>query len=103
MRLVLLVMGVELHGAADDLLVELVRADGLNLDHDRLVHRVGDDDAAPLLSTTLLVLGLLETDDRLARRRLLARRPRALATLAARDVLQALLARLARRRSRRLL
>src|SRR5438876_740564 len=64
-----------------------VRLHGVDLDDDRLVHRVGNDDAAALLAPSALVLGLLEPDDRLANRRPLARRLRALPPLASRDVL----------------
>src|SRR5204863_7294696 len=92
-RLVLLVVCVELERTADHLLVELMRSDGLDLDDDRLVHCVGDDDAATLLSAATLVLRLLEPHDRLASRRLLALRPRALPACASRDVLEAALAR----------
>src|SRR5205085_9733014 len=86
-RLVLLVVGVELDRAPDDFLIARVRLHGVALDDDRLVHRVGNDDAAALLAPSTLVLGLLEPDDRLANRRPLARRLRALPPLASRDVL----------------
>src|SRR5581483_3618367 len=62
---VLLVVRVELHRAADDLLVARVRLDHVDLDDDRLVHRTRDDDAAALLRAAALVLGLRQADDRL--------------------------------------
>src|SRR5260370_6770479 len=65
-RTVLLVVRVELDRAADHLLVLLVRADRVDLDDDRLVHRVGHDDAAALLAPAAIVLGLLLAGDRLA-------------------------------------
>src|SRR5437868_14188370 len=55
---VLLVVRVELHAATDDLLVPLMRGDHVDLDDDRLVHRVRDDDTAALLTPAALVLGL---------------------------------------------
>ena len=64
-RRVLLVVGVELHGAPDDLLVLRMRLDHVDLDDDRLVHRARDDDAAPLLAAAAVVLGLRLADDRL--------------------------------------
>src|SRR5689334_20489364 len=67
-----LVVRVELDRAPDDLLVLRVALDHVDLDDDRLVALVGDDDAAPLLAPPPLGLGLLGTGDRLARRRLLA-------------------------------
>src|SRR6266542_2855275 len=81
LRLVLLVVRMELRRAADHLLVAPVRLHRVDLDDDRLVHRVGDDDAAPLLTPAALVLGLLEPHDRLVRRGLLALRLRPLAAL----------------------
>src|SRR4051812_46085553 len=66
LRRVALVVGMELGRAADHLLVARVRAHGLDLDHDRLVHRGRDDDAAALLAPAALVLGLREPRDRLA-------------------------------------
>src|SRR4051812_10508705 len=48
-RLVLLVVRMELAAAPDHLLVPRVDPDQVDLDDDRLVHRVGDDDAAALL------------------------------------------------------
>src|SRR5436305_4271724 len=66
LRLVLLVVRVELDAAPDDLLVALVRADQLDLDNDRLVHRARDNDATALLAPTTVVLGLRLADDRLA-------------------------------------
>src|SRR5579884_2676965 len=64
--LVPLVVGVELDAAADDLLVPGVRGDHVHLDHDRLVHGVGDDDAAPLLPAASLARRLRLAHDRLA-------------------------------------
>src|SRR5205823_11121741 len=66
LRLVLLVVRMELDAAPDDLLVALVRADQLDLDDDRLVHRARDDDATALLAPATVVLGLRLADDRLA-------------------------------------
>src|SRR5439155_19689990 len=83
---VLLVVRVELDRAADDLLVARVRLDHVDLDDDRLVAVVGHDDAAALLPAAALVVRLLGPRDRLARRRLLALRLRALPALRARDV-----------------
>src|SRR4030095_658374 len=71
---VLLVVRVELRRAADDLLVLPVRLHRVDLDHDRLVHGVGDDDAAALLAAPALVLGLRQPDARLPRGRALALR-----------------------------
>src|SRR5437763_12023007 len=51
---VLLVVRVELDGAGDDLLVLRVRLDHVDLDDDRLVALVGDDDAAALLPAAQL-------------------------------------------------
>src|SRR5215212_7001944 len=56
--LVALVVRVELHRAPDDLLVLGMQLDHVDLDDDRLVALVGDDDAAPLLATPALDLGL---------------------------------------------
>src|SRR5205085_1971351 len=66
LRLVLLVVRVELDAAPDDLLVALVRADQLDLDDDRLVHRARDDDATALLAPATVMLRLRLADDRLA-------------------------------------
>src|SRR6185312_6915261 len=68
LRGVLLVVRVELDAPADDLLVPLVRRDQVDLDDDRLVHRVRDDDAAALLAPAAVVLGLGLTRDRLSLR-----------------------------------
>ena len=73
--------------AADDLLVLRVALDHVDLDDDRLVALVGDDDAAALLAPAELGLRLLGARDRLARRRLLAHGLRARAARGARDVL----------------
>src|SRR5581483_6894087 len=64
---VALVVGVELHRAADDLLVLGVALDHVDLDDDRLVALVGDDHAAPLLAAAALGLRRLAAGDRLAR------------------------------------
>src|SRR4029453_12059322 len=72
---VLLVVRVELRRAADDLLVLRVRLHRVDLDHDRLVHRIRDDDAAALLAAAAHVLGLRQADDRASLRRPLALRP----------------------------
>ena len=61
--------------------------DHVDLDDDRLVALVGDDDAAALLAPAALGLGLLGAGDRLARRGLLAHGLRARAARRARDVL----------------
>src|SRR5579884_2098259 len=53
-RRVLLVVRVELHAAPDHLLVLGMRLDQVDLDDDRLVALVGDDDAAPLLVAAAL-------------------------------------------------
>src|SRR5690348_10709689 len=63
---VLLVVGVELDRAANDLLVPRVLLDHVHLDDDRLVHRARDDDAAALLAAPAVVLGLRQAHDRLA-------------------------------------
>src|SRR5579883_3104994 len=76
-RAVLLVVRVELHRAAHDLLVPRVALDHVDLDDDRLVALVGDDDAAALLPPPALGLGLLGPRDRLARLRRLPLRLRA--------------------------
>src|SRR2546423_15613402 len=81
LRLVLLVVRVELRRAADDLLVARVRLERVDLDDDRLVHRAGDDHAAPLLPAAAVVLGLRQPDDRLAGPRTLAPGLRAPAAL----------------------
>src|SRR5439155_1187145 len=72
LRLVLLVVRVELARAADDLFIARVGLDHLDLDDDRLVHRVRDDDAAALLTAARLALRLRQADDRLALGRRLA-------------------------------
>src|SRR5256884_7888500 len=64
-RCVALVVRVELRRAADDLLVSGMRLDRLDTDDDRLVHRIGDDDAAALLAAAARVLGLRQPHDRL--------------------------------------
>src|SRR4051812_11633816 len=84
--LVPLVVRVELHRAPDDLLVLRVQLDHVDLDDDRLVALVRDDDAAALLPPPALDLGLLAAHDRLALRRLLARRLRPLPPVRARYV-----------------
>src|SRR5439155_14747166 len=65
-RAVLLVVRMELDRPADHLLVLLVLPDRVDLDDDRLVHRVGHDDATTLLPPAAIVLGLLFAADRLA-------------------------------------
>src|SRR5215211_8202189 len=102
-RLVPLVVRVELHGAPDDLLVLRVQLDHVDLDDDRLVALVGDDDAAALLPAAALDLGPLAADDRLALGRLLARRLRPLPPLGPRHVTLRLRLLLARRILRRCL
>src|SRR3954453_8101185 len=82
-----LVVRVELDGAANDLLVLRMALDHVDLDDDRLVTLVGDDDAAALLAPAELGLRLRIARDRLARRRPLARGLRARAARRARDVL----------------
>src|SRR5919204_658567 len=94
LRLVLLVVGVELDAAPDDLLVARVRLDRVDLDDDRLVHRVGDDDAAALLPPAALGLRLRCARDRLALGRAFAHRLRVLVALRARQPLALLLLRL---------
>src|SRR5207249_878565 len=84
---VLLVVRVELDRAADHLLVLRVRADRLDLHDDRLVHRIGHDDAAALLTPAAVVLRLRLAGDRLALRRDLTLRPRLLRTQRARQPL----------------
>src|SRR6478672_3628070 len=83
---VLLVVRVELDRATDDLLVLGMALDHVDLDDDRLVALVGDDDAAPLRTPAALALGLLGPRDRLALLRLLAHDLRARPPLAARHV-----------------
>src|SRR5919204_2248926 len=87
LRRVLLVVGVELRRAPDDLLVFPVRLHGVDLDHDRLVHRVGDDHSAALLTAAARVLRLGQADDRLALGRALAPRLDVLVALRAREPL----------------
>src|SRR3989440_4547489 len=65
---VLLVVRMELHAVADNLLVAPVRLDRVDLDDDRLVHRARDDDAAALLAPTALRVGLGQAGDRPALR-----------------------------------
>src|SRR5215210_9495343 len=72
--LVALVVRVELDRAPDDLLVLRVQLDHVDLDDDRLVALVRDDDAAALLPPPALDVRSLAADDRLARRRGLALR-----------------------------
>src|SRR6476469_3899552 len=88
---VLLVVRVELDGAADDLLVLGMALDHVDLDDDRLVALVGDDDAAALLAPAELGLRLRDARDRLTRRRLLAHELRARAASGARNMLLRLL------------
>src|SRR3954453_7916436 len=90
-RGVLLVVRVELDAAPDHLLVPRVRLDHVDLDHDRLVHRVGHDDAAALLGATALVLGLRLARDRLALRCALTRAPALVRAEGARQTLALLL------------
>src|SRR5213078_2490415 len=85
--LVLLVVGVELRRAPDDLLVLGMRLDGVHADDDRLVHRTRDDDAPALLAATALVLGLRQPRDRLALGRALTLRLHVLVALRARQPL----------------
>ena len=87
--LVGLVVRVELHRAPDDLLVARVQLGHVDLDDDRLVGLVGDDDAAALLAGRAVVLGLRQADDRLALLQDLARRNAALPPVGARNVLAA--------------
>src|SRR5215212_5261221 len=87
LRLVLLVVRVELLRPADDLLVARMRLDRLHLDDDGLVHRARHDNAAPLLATTAIGLGLRRPRDRLALGGTLARRFRPLTAQRARDAL----------------
>src|SRR5215210_9530226 len=84
---VLLVVGMELRRAADDLLVARVRLDRVDLDHDRLVHRARNDDAAALLAPAALVLGRRLADDRAPFGGTLALRLRVLVALRARQAL----------------
>src|SRR5215212_728352 len=87
LRLVLFVVGVELGAPPDDLLVARMRLDRVDLDDDRLVARVGDDDAAPLLAAAALGLRLRQARDRLSLRWALPGRLRTLAALRARQPL----------------
>src|SRR6266508_5420879 len=87
LRLVLLVVGVELHAAPDHLFVALVCAHGLDLDDDRLVHRVRDDDAAALLPASQLLARGFAADDRLPPAGVRAHALRPLPTLRPGDVL----------------
>src|SRR5438093_2627606 len=84
---VLLVVRVELARAPDDLLVLRVQLRHVDLDDDRLLALVGDDDAAALLAVRRRGLGLRRARDRLALRRLLPRRLRVLVALGARQAL----------------
>src|SRR6478735_2658799 len=88
---VLLVVRVELDAPPDDLLVSLVRADHVDLDDDRLVHRARDDDAAALLAPAAVVVRLRLADDRLALSARRVARPRLLRTQPARETLAFLL------------
>src|SRR5947209_2742388 len=65
-RLVLRVVRLELQAAPNHLLVAPVRLDRVDLDDDRLVHRVGHDDTAAFLTAAAVDLGLRQTGDRLA-------------------------------------
>src|SRR5919197_3052160 len=87
LRHVRLVMGVELARATNDLLVDRVRLHRVDADDDRLVHRRGDDDTAPLLALAAHVLGLRKPGDRLPLRRALALRLRTLTPLRSREPL----------------
>src|SRR4051794_1855854 len=86
-RGVLLVVRVELARAADDLLVLRVQLGDVDLDDDRLLTLVGDDDAAALLARGRRGLRLRGTRDPLAPGRLLARRLRMLVALGPRQPL----------------
>src|SRR5262249_40395905 len=88
---VLLVVRVELHAAADDLLVARVRLDRVDLHDDRLVHRVRDDDAAALLTAAALRLPLRWAGNWLAARWSFSRPPRVRVALGARQALPLLL------------
>src|SRR6185503_748975 len=66
LRLVLLVVGVELLRAPDDLLVLRVRLDRIDANDDRLVHRRRNDDAAALLVAAPLGFRFREPSDGLA-------------------------------------
>src|SRR6266536_5544733 len=90
-RAVLLVVRMELRRAADHLLVLGMRADRLDLHDDRLIHRVGHDDATPLLAAAAIVLRLLLPRDRLALGCDLMLRPRLLRTQGPRQPLALLL------------
>src|SRR5947199_6401758 len=81
-----LVVRVELRRAADDLLVLRMDLDQVDLDDDRLVALVRHHHAAALLAPAALALGNREADDRLPRRRGLALRLRAHASLRARPM-----------------
>src|SRR4029079_14937488 len=69
------------------LLVAPVRLHGVDLDHDRLVHRIRDDDPATLLAPAALMLGLRQAGDRAALGGALALRLRVLVALGARQAL----------------
>src|SRR5262249_36626524 len=84
LRLVLLVVGVKLRGAPDDLLVLRVRLHGIDPDDDRLVHVAGDHGATAFLAAAARMLGLGHTSDRLALGRPFALRLRVAVTLRAR-------------------
>src|SRR5437868_12113978 len=90
LRLVLLVVGMELGRAADDLLVLAVRLHRIDPDDDRLVHAARDDHAAAFLAPATRVLGLGRPRDRLALGRPLARRLRVAVTQRAREALSLL-------------
>src|SRR5262249_29012950 len=92
-RAVLLVERVELDAVADDLLVARVRLDRVDLDDDRLVHRVRDDDAAALLPAAAFGLRLRRARDRLPLGGALPLRLRVRVALRARQALALLLLR----------
>src|SRR5207247_4846594 len=73
---VLLVVRVELASAPDDFLVLRVQLGHVDLDDDRLLTLVGDDDAAALLARGRRGLRLRGARDPLALGGLLAHRPR---------------------------
>src|SRR5262249_28730957 len=83
-RRVLLVVRVELAGAPDDLLVLGMDLDHVDLDDDRLLALVGDDDAAALLARGRGRVRLRGARDAPALGRLLARRLRVFVALGAR-------------------
>src|ERR1700722_2236728 len=85
--LVRLVVGVELDRAPDDLLVARVQLGHIDLDDDRLVGLVGDDDAAALLPGGAVAVRTRDANDRLAALRLVALRLAPLPPLGAGNVL----------------